>query len=164
MPRHRQWCRENEECGVLTYPKQQLAGRFESVPFQGLVASTEGAARAVAPMINGATRANLEMFSLAGRRAKAYLELPNVLAQCRGPQDIFAAQALFWQSMVRDYAECSQRMVTALRDAGSDATAAAGTNGKRERDTLTFPNVFGFPAWQLPVSDVRQRDEEDRAA
>jgi len=148
----------------MTNPKQQQPGRSENVPFQGLVASTEEAARAVVPVINGATRANLELVSLAGRRAKAYLDLPSVLAQCRGPQDIFAAQALFWQSMVRDYAECSQRMVTALRDAGSDAAATAGTSGKRERDTLTFPNVFGFPAWQLPVSDTRRRDEEDRAA
>jgi hypothetical protein len=147
----------------MTNPKQQQPGRSENVSFQGLVASTEEAARAVVPMINGATRANLELVSLTGRRAKAYLDLPSVLAQCRGPQDIFAAQALFWQSMVRDYAECSQRMVTALRDAGGDATAAAGTRA-RERDTLTFPNVFGFPAWQLPVSDTRQRDEEDRAA
>ena len=148
----------------MTNPKQQQPGRSENVPFQGLVASTEGAARAVVPMINGAARANLELVSLAGRRAKAYLDLPAVLAQCRGPQDIFAAQAMFWQSMVRDYAECSQRMVTALREAGGDIATTASKSGVRERDTLTFPNVFGFPAWQLPVSDTRRRDEEDRAA
>jgi hypothetical protein len=105
----------------------------------------------------------MEFVSLAGRRTKAYLDIPNELAQCRGPQDLFAAQAKFWQGMVRDYAEYSQRVVTALQ-AFDGEVADAGKNGTLERDTLTFPNVFGFPAWQLPAGATSQRAEEDRAA
>lgn len=146
----------------MTNPKQGRPGRSENEPFRRLVASTEQAAKAVAPMMKCATCANMEFVSLAGRRAKAYLDIPNELAHCRGPQDLFAAQAKFWQAMVRDYAEYSQRMVTALH-AFDGEVADTGKNGSPERDTLTFPNVFGFPAWQLPAGTVSQR-AEDRAA
>ena len=148
----------------MTNPKQSQPGRSENVPFQKLVASTEQPAKALAPMIKCATRANCELASLAGRRAKAYLDLPGVFAQCRGPQDVFAAQASFWQAMVRDYAACSQRIVAALQDLDGEGTAEGGKSAGRERDLLTFPNVFGFPAWPLPESGEPRRGEEDRAA
>ena len=147
----------------MTNAKQGRPVRSENEPFQRLVASTEQAAKAVAPMMKCAACANMEFVSLAGRRTKAYLDMPNELAQCRGPQDIFAAQARFWQGMVRDYAEYSQRMVTALQ-AFDGEVAENGKSGTPQRDTLTFPNVFGFPAWQLPASVASQRSEEDRAA
>lgn len=147
----------------MTNPKQGRPVRSENEPFRKLVASTEQAAKAVAPMMKCAACANMEFVSLAGRRTKAYLDIPNELAQCRGPQDLFAVQARFWQAMVRDYAEYSQRMVTALQ-AFDGEVADAGKNGTPERDTLTFPNVFGFPAWQLPAGNASQRAEEDRAA
>ncbi len=147
----------------MTNTKQGRPVRSENEPFRRLIASTEHAAKAVAPMMKCAACANMELVSLAGRRTKAYLDIPSELAQCRGPQDIFAAHAKFWQSMVRDYAEYSQRMVTALQTLDGDV-ADAGKNGTPERDTLTFPNVFGFPAWQLPASLPGQRSEEDRAA
>jgi hypothetical protein len=147
----------------MTNAKQGRPVRSENEPFQRLVASTEQAAKAVAPMMKCAACANMEFVSLAGRRTKAYLDMPNELAQCRGPQDFFAAQAKFWQGMVRDYAEYSQRMVTALQ-AFDGEVAENGKNGTPQRDTLTFPNVFGFPAWQLPAGVPGQRSEEDRAA
>ena len=147
----------------MTNPKQGRPVRSDNEPFKTLVASTEQAAKAVAPMMKRAVCANLELASLAGRRAKAYLDMPNELAQCRGPQDVFAAQAKFWQTMVRDYAEYSQRVVTALQ-AFDDEFASNGKGGSPARDTLTFPNVFGFPAWQLPAAVGSQRSEEDRAA
>jgi hypothetical protein len=149
----------------MTNPKYHQPGRSENVPFQRLVASTEQAAKAVAPMLKCATCANLELASLAGRRAKAYLDIPNEMAQCRGPQDLIAAQARFWQTMLRDYAEYAQRLVTAMQAFDGQVTASEnGERGARERDMLTFPNVFGFPAWQLPTSTTKHRAEEDRAA
>lgn len=149
----------------MTNPKHHQPSRSENVPFHRLVASTEQAAKAVAPMVKCATCANLELASLAGRRAKAYLELPNMIAQCRGPQDLFAAQARFWQTMLRDYADCSQRIVTALQAFDGEVSGSDdGTRSPRDRDTLTFPNVFGFPAWQLPASGPSHRAEEERAA
>ncbi len=146
----------------MTNPKQQPPGRSENEPFQRLVASTEQAAKAVAPMMKCAACANMQFASLAGRRAKAYLDIPSEMAQCRGPQDLFAAQARFWQTMVRDYADYAQRMVTALQAFDGEVSAPPGP--ARERDLLTFPNAFGFPAWQLPAEFTRPRDEKDRAA
>jgi len=155
----------NEECGVMTNPKQQQPGRSENEPFQRLVASTEQAAKAVAPIMKCAACANMQFASLAGRRAKAYLDIPSEMAQCRGPQDLFAVQARFWQTMVRDYADYAQRMATALQAFDGDVIASPeGKVPARERDMLTFPNVFGFPAWQLPAEFTRPRDEKDRAA
>lgn len=147
----------------MTNAKQGRPVRSDNEPFQRLVASTEQAAKAVAPMMKCAACANMEFVSLAGRRAKAYLDIPNELAQCRGPQDFFATQAKFWQGMVRDYAEYAQRMVTALQTFDGEV-ADAGKSGAPARDTLTFPNAFGFPAWQLPAGAANQRSEEDRAA
>jgi hypothetical protein len=149
----------------MTNPKHHQPGRSDNASFQKLVASTEQAAKAVAPMMKCATCVNMELASLAGRRAKAYLDIPNELAQCRGPQDLLAAQARFWQTFVRDYADYAQRMVVALQTFDGDVAASdSGTPGARERDMLTFPNVFGFPAWQLPTGASSQRAEEDRAA
>lgn len=149
----------------MTNPKHHERGRSESVPFQTLVASTEQAAKAIVPLMKRAACANMEFASFAGRRTKAYLDIPNEIAQCRGPQDILAAQARFWQTMVRDYADYAQRVTTAMQAFDSDEAAPEnGTRSARERDMLTFPNVFGFPAWQLPAGAMGQRAEEDRAA
>ena len=66
--------------------------------------------------------------------------------------------------MLRDYAEYSQRVMTALQSFEGGLAPQAGAQGARERDTLMFPNVFGFPAWQLPPIGGTQRNEKDRAA
>ena len=139
--------------------------RPENTYFERLVASTEQATKSVAPMVTGAARANMELASLAGRRAQAYLDLPSTLAQCRGPQDLFAAQARFWQTAIEDYSTCNRRIVGAL-SAGNSVAPASDDAGveRRERDTLKFPDVFGFTPWALPESVQRQRDSEDRAA
>ena len=77
--------------------------------WSGSSQSGEQATRSVVPMMTGAARMNMELASLAGRRAQAYLNLPNVVAQCRGPQDLFAAQARFWQTALEDYSACNRR-------------------------------------------------------
>lgn len=148
----------------MTERRQDRSERPESAYFERLVQTTEQATRSVVPMIGSAARANLELVSLAGRRARAYLDVPNTIAQCRGPQDLFAAQARFWQTAFRDYTDCAQRVLTSF--SAVDREAAAGENGaaKRERDTLTFPDVFSLTTWSLPEPPPRRREAEGRAA
>jgi hypothetical protein len=161
---------EKKECGVMT-ERQAERSNFERQArpqngyFERLVTSTEHATKSVAPMVTGAARANMELASLAGRRAQAYLDIPNTLARCRGPQDLFASQAQFWQTAFEDYSACSRRIVAAMSAYNSVAPASADADAKpRERDTLTFPDVFGFTPWAMPDREPRQRDAEDRAA
>ena len=139
--------------------------RPENAYFERLVASTEQATKSVGPMVTSAARANMELASLASRRTQAYFDLPNTVAQCRGPQDLFAVQARFWQTALEDYSTCSRRIVAALSAHNSVAPAAENASPeRRERDTLTFPDVFSFTPWALPEIAQRRRDAEDRAA
>jgi len=149
----------------MTERNFERPGLPENAYFERLVASTEQATKSVAPMMTSAARANMELASLAGRRAQAYLDVPNTLARCRGPQDLFAAQARFWQTALEDYSSCTRRIVAALSAHNSVVSGVedAGTV-RRDRDTLTFPDVFSFTPWVLPENQQRRRDAEDRAA
>lgn len=149
----------------LERPNSERQVRPECALLERLFASSEQATQSVAPMMTGAARMNMELVSLAGRRAQAYLDLPNAVAQCRGPQDLFAAQARFWQTALEDYAASGRRIVAALsaNNAVASASEDAGVQ-RRERDTLTFPDVFSFTPWALPESAQQRRDAEDRAA
>ena len=149
----------------MTERQLERPSRPDNAYFERLVASTEQATKSVGPMMTSAARANMELASLAGRRAQAYLDLPNTLAQCRGPQDLFAAQARFWQTALEDYAACNRRIVAALSAGNSVAPPGEDAGAeRRQRDTLAFPDVFGFTPWALPESAQRRRDAEDRAA
>jgi hypothetical protein len=94
---------------------------------------------------------NIEVATLASRRAKALLELPAQLAACRQPQDFWALQMSFWQTGLQQYASAMQRMtqcapavpvVTGLEETMSDPDAAdlESTGGPVERDRITFPD------------------------
>ena len=160
---------EEMECGIMTTSKSRQPDRPENGsdngPLNRLVSSTDQAARVVAPLIKCAMCTNLELVSLTGRRARAYLDLPNVLAQCHGPQDLFAAQARFWQTALRDYTECTQRIVATLGAFDANESATDERNGPpRERDALTLPEVFSFAAWTLPESGPSRRPAQGRAA
>jgi hypothetical protein len=149
----------------MTERHHERPGRPENATIERLLASTEQATKSMGPMVTSVARANMELASLAGRRAQAYLDLPNTVAQCRGFQDLFAAQARFWQTAFEDYAACNRRVIAAL--SAQNAVAPAGQDagaGRRERDTITFPDVFSFAPWALPETAQRRRDEEDRAA
>lgn len=149
----------------MTNRKPHQSDRHDNGSFNALVVTTEQATKAVAPFVKSATCANLELVSLAGRRARAYLDLPSVLAQCRGPQDLFAAQAHFWQTALKDYTECSQRIAATFSSLVGSGSAVEDSNGvRRERDTLTFPEVFSFAGWTLPDSEPGQRSSQGRAA
>ena len=51
--------------------------------------------------------------ALATKRASAYADLPNQLAQCKGPQDLISAQMRFWQTAASDCAESSRQVMAA---------------------------------------------------
>ncbi len=149
----------------MTNRNAERQGQPGNVFFERLVTSTEPIARSVAPLMKGAASANLELMSLAGRRARAYLDIPNAVAQCRGPQDVFAAQSRFWQTAFEDYALCTRRIVLALGSIDADARSDENRGQSvRERDTLAFPDVFNFGNWGLADNPPRRRDPEDRAA
>ncbi len=149
----------------MTERQLERPGEAATAIFEQLIATTGQATKSVAPMLTGAARTNMELASLAARRAQAYLDLPNTLAQCRGPQDLFAAQARFWQTALEDYSTCNRRIVAALSAGNAVAPASEEAGGaRRERDTLSFPDVFSFTPWALPDTAQRRRDAEDRAA
>jgi hypothetical protein len=149
----------------MTERSHERPGRPENAILEQLFASGEQATRSVAPMITGAARMNMELASLAGRRAQAYFDLPNTVAQCRAPQDLFAAQVRFWQTALEDYSTCNRRIVAALSASNSVASAGESAGAERKvRDTLTFPDVFSFTPWALPENGQRRRDPEERAA
>lgn len=92
------------------------------------------------PMLRAAARGNVEVFTLMSRRAQAYVELPVRLSQCRTPQDLANEQMQFWQTMARQYAESSQKLLAAwLEVAQQIHDRSAKGNGERERDYITFP-------------------------
>jgi hypothetical protein len=98
------------------------------------------------PVLNSAARAGLELSSLAGQRASAYMEIPRTLAACRSPFDLLQAQAAFWQMAGRQYAEAGQRVMAAWQ-LSMPAAMAFGLGGRVDaRDFITFPEVHGDEA------------------
>lgn len=92
------------------------------------------------PWLRAVARGNLEVFTLMSRRAQAYVELPTRLSQCRTPQDVANEQMRFWQTMTRQYAESSQRIVGAWLDVAQQAGRRTRGNGaEKKRDYITFP-------------------------
>ena len=49
----------------------------------------------VEPLSRHAARTNLELTSLAGERARAYMALPEMLSRCRTPYDLVQVQLVF---------------------------------------------------------------------
>lgn len=59
-------------------------------------------------------RAQLEMWGLASRRARATLELSGQLATCRSPAGVIAAYTNYWQGAFHDCAESTRRIAEAV--------------------------------------------------
>lgn len=76
---------------------------------QGISAMWTAAAQAYEPTYKAVARGNLELMSLASRRAQAIMDMPGKLAACRTPMDVFGAQMDFWQSAAKQYGEASSR-------------------------------------------------------
>jgi hypothetical protein len=99
---------------------------------------------------------NIEVASLATRRAKAYLDLPAELAACRQPQDFAKVQMMFWQTCIKQYAETTRRvsrqmaeaqMLTGIDESLSDPDSAdVRSTRPQQRDFITFPEPKPEPA------------------
>lgn len=70
------------------------------------------AQKAMEPMTKSAAAAQKEMLSLASRRAQAWLELPNQMAQCKSPEDYAHASSKFWQTAAADWNDATRRMMS----------------------------------------------------
>ncbi len=114
-------------------------------------------ARAVEPVARSAARAQLEMSSLVGARAKAWSAIPSTLSRCRTPMDLFQAQVAFWQAAGRDYSETSQRVVSAWSAVVASASQAS-SEVVEPRDYITFPEPSG------ETEERRHPGESRRAA
>jgi hypothetical protein len=108
--------------------------------FQAMTGGFDQAFKAWEPTAKGAMRANLEFVALANRRAQAYLDIPNRLAQCRTPQDLYGEQARFWQTAFAQYQESSQQVLS-IWSAAIPAFNMLGFERAAEtvRDYITFP-------------------------
>lgn len=111
-------------------------------PFQGMLNAAYDqfatAGRAFEPWFKAAARGNLEAFALVTRRAQAYVELPARLGRCRSAQDLLEEQTRFWQTMMEQYAECSQKILQAWADVAK-ASSKSGQASKPQGDYMMVP-------------------------
>lgn len=126
--------------------------QFESSglgPYQNLMQSYFGgldnAAQGYEPVMKGMARIQLEMMSLASRRAQAYLEISSRLAACRTPQELMTEQFRFWQTAVQHYSEGNRRVMTAMTAMAQPNTTANGKSKPRARDYLSVPDAQEQP-------------------
>jgi hypothetical protein len=107
---------------------------FLTACWRGFGVSTQAAE----PIFKGAARCNFEMMSLAGRRARAYLELPATLSRCRSPQDLAGEQVRFWQTAAQHYAETSRCFLDVWSSMVAAGTRSARDGDAVDRDYITF--------------------------
>jgi hypothetical protein len=137
---------------------QHLDSHAQAVPgpwaayWRGLDVCVHGAE----PILKGAARCNLELVSLASRRARAYFELTSRVSRCRSPQDLAGEQVRFWQVAAQDYADSARCFMDAWSSVFAlglrAGEAAAGT---AERDYITFAESradAAAPAARKPAS------------
>jgi hypothetical protein len=78
-----------------------------------------------------AMRGNMELMSLASRRARAQLDLPRKAMACRSTTDFGQLSATFWREAFQDYLECNQRLMACwtqtLTDVGQSGLARSMT-------------------------------------
>lgn len=129
------------------------AAPFGEMPWQALGAVAD----VVEPLARHAVRTNMELTSLAGERARAYMALPEALSRCRTPFDLVQAQLMFWQEAGRQYSATAERLAVAWRGAG---TNDAGDGRAEPRDFIGFPD--GKPDAATDVS--RRPGDTQRAA
>ena len=95
------------------------------------------------PALRGAGRWNLALMGLTTRRARAWLEIPTRLSQCKTPQDLVKEQLRFWQTAAHDYVEGTERLtgaLSALAGPGLDGTWG-GRTVTPARDYISFPDA-----------------------
>ena len=107
-------------------------GPLSQAYFGGLDAMVRG----YEPALKGIGRWNLEVMGFMARRARAWLEIPGELGQCKSPADMIKAQSKFWQAARSDYLEAAQRLAAVW---GACAVMPKLDGGKEPRDYITFP-------------------------
>jgi hypothetical protein len=79
----------------------------------------------------------MELVTLASRRAQAYLAIPQRLSRCRTHQDLLNEQMRFWQTAMSQYQDSTSRIATAWSElfAALPMSAAQAVPGAG----VTFP-------------------------
>jgi len=130
-----------------------VAGPFTNLS-QAYVGSLDVLARRFEPLAVGAGRYNLELFGLMTRRARAWLEVPSRLGQCRTPQDLANEQLRFWRAAVQDYADGTKRLSLAF-----SGLAAPGADGVWGGKAVTPPrDHLAFSDAKHTGGDIAKRD------
>jgi hypothetical protein len=115
-------------------------------------------AKSSEPLIKGVGRVNLEMLGLVTRRARAWLELPSRIGQCKSPLDFSHEQMRFWQTAALDYAEGVQRLSMAFT-----ALTPTGLNGAwNVKAAAPLRDYISVQETRQPAEDAPKR--ERRAA
>ena len=114
--------------------------------------SIEQVSKVMEPWYRASTASSAELSSLVGRRARAYVEWPSKLTQCRTTGDLVQAQTAFWRTCAEDYAQATRHFVETwsqvspwaafmpamMMNAGWADRPDAG-QPPRERDTMSVP-------------------------
>ena len=107
-------------------------------------------------------RMQIETMALVIRRAQAYLELPQTLAQCRTPDDLMTEQVRFSQIAQRQYMAAGEQMFGILPMPSLAETSKTQEVPTKPRDYMVvLENESAVPAKEpakAPVDDqARQR-------
>jgi hypothetical protein len=79
----------------------------------------------------------MELVTLASRRAQAYLAIPQRLSRCRTHQDLLNEQMRFWQTAMSQYQDSTTRIANAWSDLFSALPTAASQAAPSSG--ITFP-------------------------
>lgn len=110
------------------------------------------------PAMKGLGRFNLELAGLMTSRARAWLEIPARLSQCKTPQDLINEQLRFWQTAASQYAVGSHRLFATLGVSGVPNLLNGDGRQGPHRDLISFPET------QEPTPSTGPRRSENRAA
>ena len=113
-------------------------------PFGGGFApgfDTQAATAQMTGPLKAAARCQLEILGLANRRAQALMQVPNRLAQCRTPQDLFNEQMAFWRVAGEQYRDSSLKIGEAWGQAFP--WLIPGHAQPSERDYINFNGTGG---------------------
>lgn len=109
--------------------------------------------RRLEPVVQAATRAQLESLSLVAQQVRTAYDLPSRLAACRTPQEVASTQVQFWRAVATQQAEGVQRIAAAWGavSASADAPAKAPAPAPK-RDIITFPDAAPTPATAMAAA------------
>lgn len=115
-------------------------------------------AQAMEPIVRNAAKSNLEMMAFAANRSRAAMEVPQALARCRTPQDVFAAQARYIEAARDEYMGAAQRMGAAWQGALGQAAgiARAAIEPRDYMELQEAPRAEAAPAEQRRAATDRR--------